>query len=221
MGKESALLGVAFVAIVFGCLLECSSVSCCTDKDRLVRDLTQSYLTSVEPDKSVLKISLAFICSRFDKVTGELVSNVWEKLTWSDKRLRWTPQEYNGIELIRLPKKLIWVPDMKLYNSLSPIEDRDLTNAVVYHDGKVVWVPPAVYRTLCSGRSCQFKIGSWTYDADILKLELDDPAVDASSYMNSTCPLVFETGTAAIQTNYYPCCPEPYSYAEFNVDFKP
>lgn len=227
MGKEAVLIELTlFVAIICGCLLQRSVVSGCTEKDRLVRDLTQGYLTAVEPDNSVLRVGLAFTCSRYDEDTRELTSSVWEKLTWTDRRLKWTPKEFGGIESIRLPAKFIWTPDMKLYNSLVPIEERDLTNVVVSHDGTVIWVPPSLYRTHCSadetgsGLSCPFKLGSWTYDADTLKLELDEPSVDAGSYLNSTCPLAFEGGTAVVKTNYYPCCKEPYSHAEFSVSFR-
>lgn len=224
MGDGIAFLGVT---LALGCLLQCLAVSGCTEKDRLVRDLTQNYLTAVEPDKTVLKIGIAPLCSRFDKATNALVTNVWEKLGWTDKRLRWLPKEYNGIESIRLPSKLVWTPDLKLYNSVTAADERDRTNVVVYHDGSVIWVPSSVYHTLCSvgdsgsGPNCQFRIASWTYDADMLPLQLDENPVDASEYLNATCPLTFESATAVIKTRRYPCCKELYSHAEFNIRFKP
>lgn len=226
MGTGVAFVGVTLTALIFECLFQCPAVSASAEKDRLARDLTRSYLTAVGPDQTVLKFGLSVICSRYDRATSVLVTNAWEKMIWTDDRLRWEPEEYNGIQSIRLPSKLVWTPDVKLYNSLTPIQERDMTNVVVSHDGSVIWVPTTIYHTLCSeeedgsGLGCQFRIGSWTYDADTLQLELDGESVDASEYQNSTCPLAFETANAAIRTKHYPCCPEPYSHAEFNIRFK-
>lgn len=48
-----------------------------------------------------------------------------------------------------------------------------MTKATVYHNGMVVWQPPAVYKSSCSidveffpydVQTCVLKLGSWTYD---------------------------------------------------------
>jgi len=48
-----------------------------------------------------------------------------------------------------------------------------MTKATIHSDGKVVWKPPAVYKSLCpinveffpfDEQLCTLKIGSWTYD---------------------------------------------------------
>nr|CAH7751654.1 unnamed protein product [Callosobruchus chinensis]CAH7768933.1 unnamed protein product [Callosobruchus chinensis] len=48
-----------------------------------------------------------------------------------------------------------------------------MTKATVYHDGLVVWQPPAVYKSSCAidveffpydVQTCVLKLGSWTYD---------------------------------------------------------
>ena len=36
---------------------------------------------------------------------------------WRDYRCQWDPEEYGGVQSIRLPSKLIWVPDITLYNA--------------------------------------------------------------------------------------------------------
>lgn len=35
---------------------------------------------------------------------------------WNDYRLRWDPDKYEGIKKLRIPSKLIWLPDIVLYN---------------------------------------------------------------------------------------------------------
>lgn len=222
MKSAAATLGLSIL-----CILQWSTVSGCSQRDRLFRDITQGYLKSVEPDDIVLKVSLSIICARLDKTNGGLTTNVWEQLSWADKRLAWDPKDYGNIEVIRLPSHHLWVPDLKLYNSLAPVDIRDQTNVVVSSDGTVIWVPSVIYRTLCSRAStdneldCQIKVGSWTYDSDTVKLELTGAGVNLEFYQNSTCPLAVESATAAVHTKHYPCCKEPYSHVEVNLQLKP
>lgn len=35
---------------------------------------------------------------------------------WVDYKLRWNPEKYGGIKVIRLPHDSIWLPDILLYN---------------------------------------------------------------------------------------------------------
>lgn len=35
---------------------------------------------------------------------------------WNDELLRWNPDDFAGIQSIRIPCDLIWIPDIVLYN---------------------------------------------------------------------------------------------------------
>lgn len=37
---------------------------------------------------------------------------------WRDERIGWNANDYNGLEVVRLPAKLFWLPDLVLYNKL-------------------------------------------------------------------------------------------------------
>lgn len=48
-----------------------------------------------------------------------------------------------------------------------------MTKAILHHTGKVVWKPPAIYKSFCEidveyfpfdEQTCFMKFGSWTYD---------------------------------------------------------
>lgn len=50
-----------------------------------------------------------------------------------------------------------------------------MTKAVLHHDGKVIWNPPAIYKSAClidiqyfpfDKQECKMKFGSWTYDGN-------------------------------------------------------
>ena len=35
---------------------------------------------------------------------------------WVDKMLQWNPDDYGGVDHVRLPTSQIWTPDITLYN---------------------------------------------------------------------------------------------------------
>ena len=58
---------------------QCSVASGCSEKERLVRDFTKGYATSVEPDNAVVQHGIAIYCSRYDRTSGELVTSALER----------------------------------------------------------------------------------------------------------------------------------------------
>jgi hypothetical protein len=53
-----------------------------------------------------------------------------------------------------------------------------MTKAILHHTGKVVWKPPAIYKSFCEidveyfpfdEQTCFMKFGSWTYDGYMVK----------------------------------------------------
>ena len=65
-----------------------------------------------------------------------------------------------------------------------------MTKATIHSDGRVMWKPPAIYKSLCpidveffpfDEQQCTLKIGSWTYDGysvDIKHISLVDNGND-------------------------------------------
>lgn len=55
-----------------------------------------------------------------------------------------------------------------------------MTKAILHHDGKVVWKPPAIYKSFCEidveyfpfdEQTCFMKFGSWSYDGYTVRIE--------------------------------------------------
>lgn len=53
-----------------------------------------------------------------------------------------------------------------------------MTKAILHHDGKVVWKPPAIYKSFCEidveyfpfdEQTCFMKFGSWSYDGYMVR----------------------------------------------------
>ena len=70
------------------------------------------------------------------------------------------------------------------------------SNILIYPNGEVLWVPPAIYQSSCTidvtyfpfdQQTCTMKFGSWTYNGDQVSLALynDKNFVDLSDYWKS------------------------------------
>jgi len=60
-----------------------------------------------------------------------------------------------------------------------------MTKATLHHTGRVVWEPPAIYKSSCTidveffpfdEQTCRMKFGSWTYDGFQVDLKHIDQA---------------------------------------------
>lgn len=94
-----------------------------------------------------------------------------------------------------------------------------LTKAHLFHDGRIKWVPPAIYKSSCSidvtffpfdQQNCTMKFGSWTYDRTKIDLISMAGNVDQMDYWESgEWVLVDAVGNYNIKK--YECCHEVYS----------
>lgn len=70
---------------------------------------------------------------------------------WNDYSLAWDPNEFGGIQTLRIPSRIIWTPDILLYNSADEKFDTTMkVNAVVQHTGDILYVPPGLFKSICS-----------------------------------------------------------------------
>lgn len=47
---------------------------------------------------------------------NQTVATRFLKQEWTDYRLSWSPKDYDGIEVLRIPSGKIWLPDIVLIN---------------------------------------------------------------------------------------------------------
>lgn len=52
-----------------------------------------------------------------DEKNQIMQTNVWLTLKWNDCHFGWNPQDYHGIESIRVPSERLWSPDVVLFNN--------------------------------------------------------------------------------------------------------
>ncbi|XP_069898396.1 neuronal acetylcholine receptor subunit alpha-4-like isoform X3 [Dipodomys merriami] len=148
-----------------------------------------------------------------------MTTNVWVKQEWHDYKLRWDPGDYENVTSIRIPSELIWRPDIVLYNNADgDFAVTHLTKAHLFHDGRVQWTPPAIYKSSCSidvtffpfdQQNCTMKFGSWTYDKAKIDLVSMHSRVDQLDFWESG-EWVIVDAVGTYNTRKYECCAEVY-----------
>ncbi|XP_061736599.1 neuronal acetylcholine receptor subunit beta-2-like isoform X2 [Nerophis ophidion] len=151
-------------------------------EERLVNDLLgpQRYNKLIRPAVNMSQqviISIRVSLSQLISVNEReqiMTTNVWLSQEWNDFRLRWDPDKYEGIKKLRIPSKLLWLPDIVLYNNADGVYEVSFyCNTVVSNTGDIVWLPPAIYKSACAievqnfpfdQQNCTLKFRSWTYD---------------------------------------------------------
>ena len=67
-----------------------------------------------------------------DERNQVLIAYLWIRQTWHDAYLRWNKEDYDGLEVIRIPSSLVWRPDLVLYNKYARTSHRYIQP--LYHD---------------------------------------------------------------------------------------
>ncbi|CDQ72436.1 unnamed protein product [Oncorhynchus mykiss] len=195
-------------------------------EDRLLRTLFSHYNKLARPVANVSDVvhvhfglSIAQLID-VDEKNQMMITNVWVKHEWNDYKLCWNPKEYENVTSMHIPSHLIWRPDIVLYNNADgDFSVTHLTKAHLFHDGRIKWVPPAIYKSSCSidvtffpfdQQNCTMKFGSWTYDRSKIDLISMAGNVDQMDYWESgEWVLVDAVGNYNIKK--YECCHEVYS----------
>ncbi|XP_055953188.1 acetylcholine receptor subunit alpha-like 1 [Argiope bruennichi] len=220
------------------------SVKCNPDAKRLYDDLMSSYNRLIRPvvnTSDTLTVKLGLKLSQLIDVNLKnqvMTTNVWVNQEWFDHKLRWDPDEYGGVQHLYVPAEQIWLPDIVLYNNADGnYEVTIMTKAIIHSTGRVVWNPPAIYKSSCQidvqyfpfdRQSCLMKFGSWTYDGyhvdlkhlqEIANSSIVPLGVDLSEFYLSV-EWDIMAAPATRNEKYYSCCMEPYPDITFNMTLR-
>ncbi|XP_058249381.1 acetylcholine receptor subunit alpha-like isoform X2 [Hemibagrus wyckioides] len=210
-------------------LLLCVSTGlvCCSEEEtRLVQKLFTGYNKVVRPvnhfkEAVVVTVGLQLIqLISVDEVNQIVTTNVRLKQQWKDVNLHWNPEEYGGIKKIRIPCTDIWRPDLVLYNNA----DGDFaivheTKVLLEYTGMITWNPPAIFKSYCEIivlhfpfdlQNCTMKLGTWTFDGNLVIINPDNDRPDLSNFMESG-EWIMKDYQSWKHWVYYACCQDtPY-----------
>ncbi|XP_061175301.1 neuronal acetylcholine receptor subunit alpha-9-like isoform X2 [Saccostrea echinata] len=168
-----------------------------------------------------------------DEKNQVLTTNAWVTHKWKDIYMTWNESEYDNITKIRVPKGSIWEPDIKLYNYADErMEERRDANMVIGSDGTVLWIPQAIFKSVCKidimyfpfdMQTCKLKFSTWSYDGgqiDLKELYGVETGFELSDYVESNEWNVLGSSVEK-DTIIYSCCPDaPYVAITFNIRIK-
>jgi len=205
-------------------------------EERLFEDLLKSrskfYILArpVANDSEPVKVSMGIAYNQItdlDEKQQTLTSNIWMKLSWNDYKFKWNPEDYAGIDAIRIIPEKLWLPDILPYNSADQRADPQFpAKVLVTNKGDCTYILPQIVKTICQFNSshpehqCLLKFGSWVYDGFKLEHVLMADPVDLSQYTPHPIWNLVDL-KAKLNRKYYPCCKEPYYDATFTATIKP
>lgn len=139
----------------------------------------------VEPVKVDVRLALYQIVG-IDLYGGFIKLAVWLQLEWSDPRLQWDPKDWNNTRFMYFGNPSqgqtdIWVPDVTLWNSASPMVLTLGMQAIrAEHNGRMFWARDGYLDVACNFQglqkfpfgeySCDAEFGSWNFGINTLDL---------------------------------------------------
>ncbi|KAI1883707.1 hypothetical protein AGOR_G00234320 [Albula goreensis] len=158
-----------------------------------------------------------------------LIAYLWIRQTWHDAYLKWDKEEYDGLEVIRIPSSLVWRPDIVLYNKADddfsgPVD----TNVVLRYNGEITWDSPAITKSSCvvdvsyfpfDNQQCNLTFGSWTYNGNQVDITMGMDSGDLSDFVENVeweCHGMPATKNVIM----YGCCSDPYPDITYTVLLK-
>ena len=207
MGHAKLLLLLVRLLLI-ACCVVFDGIHGSLEEERLIRDLFKGYNKLIRPvknanDQVVVEMDLTLI-QLIDVVEKEQImkTNVWIVLRWKDFQLNFQSNDYNlGPSAITVPSEKVWTPDIVLFNNADGnYEASYKSNALIQPDRddenstNVEWMPPAIYKSSCTidvkyfpfdEQTCLMRFGSWTFDAQQVKLRRAKPMVNLADYLVS------------------------------------
>ncbi|XP_053168253.1 acetylcholine receptor subunit gamma isoform X2 [Hemicordylus capensis] len=165
-----------------------SAVLSYNQEEKLLNDLMANYNRNLRPAEKegyiinvTIKLTLTNLITLNEREEA-LTTNVWVEMEWFDYRLQWDAAKYENITCLRVPSTSVWLPDIGLENNIDGVFNIAMyTNVLVSSNGKISWLPPAIYRSTCAiivtyfpfdWQNCSMVFQSQTYSANEINLLL-------------------------------------------------
>ncbi|GJQ78580.1 hypothetical protein Trydic_g11690 [Trypoxylus dichotomus] len=108
-----------------------------TSAERLERDLLKNYSIFVRPvlDESDMTDVLLHLTPQYvslNEKASKLIVKGTGNMRWTDEKLNWDPNDYDGKKSIKLASEDIWTPDLRLFDQRMNLQD-----VFIYDNGSV------------------------------------------------------------------------------------
>lgn len=112
--------------------------------DILKADLFKNYDVNIRPanfnETTYLKVGLNVHRVEIDDSESLVTTHSWIEMSWNDNKLKWDPAKYNNVNMLRMSKKEVWMPDFTSYNSGGLTVFHEKNQVIVSSNGNILWV---------------------------------------------------------------------------------
>ncbi|XP_067659409.1 neuronal acetylcholine receptor subunit alpha-5-like [Haliotis asinina] len=123
-----------------------------------------------------------------DETKQALTSTAWFYFVWNLKGLEWNETKYQNISRVVVPEELLWLPDLKLYNSIDTFGhlSEDSFPTTVWSNGTVEWYAAKKHVTSCKldvsyfpfdRQRCYFRLTQWVSFSSEVNFTFYDPPI--------------------------------------------
>ncbi|KAJ3589463.1 hypothetical protein NHX12_010308 [Muraenolepis orangiensis] len=198
-------------------------------------DLFSNYTSALRPVEDtdhIINVTLQITLSQIidmDERNQILTTYLWNRQMWTDAYLVWRTEDYDGLDTIRIPSRLVWKPDIVLYNSANDQFSSSMeTNVVLRNNGQVMWDQPAITKSSCSVdvaffpfdvQHCRLTFGSWTHNGNQMDLVNALESADLADFVPN---VEWEVLGMPSKKNVilYGCCSDPYPDITYTLHLK-
>ncbi|EDW03428.1 neuronal acetylcholine receptor subunit alpha-5 [Drosophila grimshawi] len=190
--------------------------------DRLHLNLFMNYDTNAQPTvqgkPTNINLGLSVNYLDIDELNSKITLHCWLSASWMDELRSWNPLDYDNITKVHVPASQLWKPEITLFNAAA--DDNNYlaeTQVIISHDGKLLWVPTAVYTAYCNlnmlnwpydVQTCKLKIGTWSQSHIEAAYDKRRPALDYDEMVQSTEWDIVSGKTKFVRQDHY-------NYVEF------
>ncbi|XP_037088901.1 neuronal acetylcholine receptor subunit alpha-9-like [Pollicipes pollicipes] len=226
-----------WLLLLFGALWRpTGGISIETPQYELHRYLFANYSTSIRPIAShTTPTTVEFEVSIYNLIdlnekNQVMTVNAEIIMKWNDSFLFWNPDNYAGIQDIRVPWKDIWTPDVVLYNSADSAYEWAIYNtlAIVKSSGEVTMLSHAILRSSCEiniryypfdQQLCVMSFSSWSQDITQIALVTGPAQGDISAYVENPEFFLENFYVDGLNTTDA-CCDQPFSTLRYYVQLQ-
>ncbi|XP_078000625.1 neuronal acetylcholine receptor subunit alpha-6-like [Glandiceps talaboti] len=169
-----------------------------------------------------------------DEKKQVITVSVWLYQIWKDYRLKWDPQDHEGIRSLPILAGSVWYPDTGLYTSASeehsnfPTVITDSVTALVQYDGNVTACSARIYLIPCrmdiihfpfDKQSCSLAIGTWVHNVTQLDYNAMFDKVQQEGFIRNTEWSLLDSRVDKYLAEFI-VFPGTYSYMTFTLFMK-
>nr|AKQ12749.1 nicotinic acetylcholine receptor beta 2 subunit [Chilo suppressalis] len=136
---------------------------------KLHKHLKNDYNNIMQPNRARTKVNFGFFLRyyNFDDESHTFTVNGWLHLTWSDDRLTWNPEDFNGINKTNYWSYVFWAPILELNNRIeNEIYETFYGMCSLESTGSVTCNPRVNEEVRCVS-----SVQNWPYDTKKCKLD--------------------------------------------------